>query len=127
MMHLQRICFDYHFPWHMIETLGLSIQDGLTHVANLCDVQNSFILDGWHLSDISGVFLPENCSVYVVYAPYDAIIDQYRIPVLNRAMHKKMFDKWYRFDYQIFPQVRFILNQGGFVETSFEQFCDTIS
>lgn len=115
-------CFDAMFHWHIIETLGLSSEVNLRHIAQQC-IQPKYVLDGWHLSDKVGQFLPEGASVYVVYAPYDQIIRQYRVEVDHFDQHIQMFDKWYKqINYAGLPNVRYFLNCGDFVETSAQDF-----
>src|SRR4051812_21762650 len=80
-------CFDELFHWHLIETFGLSIESNLVHIRNVCQASDKFVLDGWHLSDKDGLFLPAGAVVYVVYAPYDQIISQYRVPVYEHEEH----------------------------------------
>jgi len=114
-------CFDSLFQWHTVETLGLSTEANMKHVSNFCNADR-YVLDGWHLSDKKGKWLPEGSSVYVVYASYDHIIDQYRVPVRDREQHRHMFKKWY---YEIdYPSLssRYFLNEGQFTETSEEEF-----
>lgn len=116
------ICFDALFQWHLVEALGLSLEANLRHVASVCTAPK-FVLDGWHLSDAEGGLLPESV-VYLVYAPYAQIIDQYRVPVSSHDVHRPMFQKWYfEVDYRRFP-TRYFLNCGEFVETTQEEFTD---
>lgn len=115
-------CFDALFQWHLIETLGLSIKSNLRYVREHCDSQK-FILDGWHLSDKEGNYLPDNSAVYVIWAPYDRIISQYRIPVMHYDEFRDMYHKWYcQVNYSAFPRVRYFENQGNFLEISAEKF-----
>lgn len=112
-------CFDELFQWHMVETLGLSTEANLCHVSNFCTASR-YVLDGWHLADKEGRWLPD-ASVYVVYATYNQIIEQYRIPVSRQEEHWSMFKKWYHeIDYPSLKS-RYFLNEGqghNFVETS---------
>ena len=113
-------CFDSLFKWHQIETLGLSIEANFKHIQETC-VSEKFVVDGWHLSDKDAKYLPENAIVYVVYAEYDQIIDQYRVEVTDHEQHRDMYEKWYGIDYQTM-NVKYIKNDGNFVETSYEEF-----
>lgn len=115
-------CFDALFPWHQIETFGMSITKALLHVAKSC-VANQFILDGWHTSDLECKLLPQT-SVYVIYSSYNHIIDQYRTLVLDREEHFSMYTKWYSYKNL---KARYFLNQGDFIETSFQDYLDFIS
>ena len=115
-------CFDALFQWHLIETLGLSSSENLQHIKKSC-VADKFILDGWHLSDASGKFFPDDVCVYVLYSEYDRIIDQYRVSVTDKNEHKNMFKKWYHeIEYSAFPQVRYFYSDEVFEETSREKF-----
>lgn len=122
-----RYChFDWLFPWHLIETFGLSTSAALEHVRNNCS-RSPFVLDGWHLADKEGEYLPEGSCVYVVYAPYEQIISQYRIPVTDPEEFRMMYDKWYRtVPYEKLPGTRYFLNAGEFVETSRESFLSSL-
>lgn len=111
-------CFDALFQWHMVETLGLSTKANLRHVSKVCTGER-YVLDGWHLSDPTAKLLPD-ASVYVVYATYSQIIEQYRIPVRCQEEHWSMFKKWYHeIDYPSLKS-RYFLNEGqsDFAETS---------
>lgn len=116
-------CFDALFPWNDIETFGLSTEEGLRHVRESC-IGPKFVLDGWHLSDSTGEFFPPDAEVHVVYAPYDQIISQYRVPVEEHDQHRPMFRKWYHdIKYPSFQSSNFIRNEGhSFIETSLEDF-----
>jgi hypothetical protein len=116
------ICFDALFPWHQIEGFNLSISEALAHVNWFCT--NDFTLDGWHLSDPTGLYFPWDCMVYVVYAPYEKIIGQYRVEVTDPNQHRPMFDKWYRgVDYpRLRCPVRYFENTGDFEERSVTDF-----
>jgi hypothetical protein len=118
------ICFDEHFQWHLIETLGLSIEANLNHIKKLCNqTKQKYVLDGWHLADRSGDYLPEDSYVYVVWAPYEKITSQYRIPVTDPEEFRSMYTKWYcEVDYQKFPKIRYFENKQDFIEISSNQF-----
>lgn len=88
-------CFDAMFRWEQIETLGLSIEANFKKIQQTCTA-DKYVLDGWHLADKEGLFLPEGARVYVVYAPYDQIIEQYRVEVWNHEQHRPMYHRWYR-------------------------------
>ena len=115
-------CFDFLFPWHLIETFGLSITEALRHVSNKC--QGNFVLDGWHLADKNGKLLPKDAKVYVVYATYEQIIKQYRVPV--DTSHLFMFKKWYGIDYAGL-QARYFENTGQFVERTRDDFTSMLA
>lgn len=112
-------CFDALFPWHTIEGLGLSTHAALQNIQTLC-IEDSFVLDGWHLSDPDCLLFPKGAVRYVLYSTYDQIIDQYRVEVKNHMDHHGMFRKWYHRDFD--EQTKFILNDGNFSETSFDDF-----
>lgn len=119
------VCFDELFQWHLIETLGLSIKCNLQYVKDFCDglKKQKYILDGWHLSDKSGMYLPKDVAVYVVWASYEKIISQYRIPVVDIEEFRPMYRKWYcEVNYFDLPNVRYFENNGDFVEITEEQF-----
>ena len=120
------LCFDALFPWHLIETFGLSISETLRDVVKNC--VPPFVLDGWHLADKTGMFLPKKAKVYLIYAPYEQIINQYRAPVFDRSDYLPMFYKWYyEVDYFALP-TRFFWNQGvDFVETGAKEFKDFLA
>lgn len=114
-------CFDALFEWHTIETLGLSIAANLKHLSKTC-TESRYVLDGWNLADKEGKYLPEGTVVYVVYAPYEQIIEQYRIHVNDPDEFRPMFRKWY---YEIeYPrlQSRYFANEGTFIERTEEEF-----
>lgn len=116
------LCFDALFPWHVIETFGLSISEALQEVSKNCIPP--FILDGWHLGDKEGKYFPESTKVYLVYAPYEQIVDRYRVPVFDRSDYTSMFRRWYyEVDYDSLS-TRFFRNDGDFVETSTKEFKD---
>jgi|688.fasta_scaffold30507_9 hypothetical protein len=118
------LCFDQMFHWHLIETLGLSIQENLRHIKNQCDnIQNSYVLDGWHLGDNRGLFLPTDATVYVLWAPYKKIISQYRIHVSDPEEFRHMYNKWYyETDYKQFSKVRYFENNIAFQEITQSEF-----
>lgn len=109
------------FDWGSVETLGLPPSAILSEIGRVCD-QDKFVIDGWHLSDSEGEHMPVGSVVYVVYAPYEKIISQYRIPVNNPEEYRNMFAKWYSIDYARFPGVRFFENTGDFEERTYEDF-----
>lgn len=112
-------CFDALFQWHLIETLGLSIEANLKHIQKVCS-EDRWVLDGWHLGDKEGEFLPVGSTVCVIYSSYQKIIDQYRVPVVEPLVH--MYRKWYGINYEAFAGTRYILNDGDFQETSFSHY-----
>jgi hypothetical protein len=111
------LCFDGLFNWHEIETLGLSCSASLKHIAEIMGSHEKCVLDGWHLTDPRGELAPQDAVFYVIYAPYDQIINQYRVPVDYREQHRHMFIKWYA-DFSVFlRKMRFFKNDGAnFVE-----------
>lgn len=115
-------CFDAYFHWHAIETLGLSISANLRYLNEIC-VAKKFVLDGWHLADKHGEFLPVDTRIYVVYAPYQQILRQYRVPVRHQEEFLGMFRRWY---YEInYPSLRtryFLNTEEGFCETEESEF-----
>jgi hypothetical protein len=121
-------CFDALFQWHLIETLGMSVEANLGYVRDKCDELDCFVMDGWTLADQKGQFLPQDTRVYVIYAPYEQILSQYRIPVLDHEEFRPMFKKWYLdIDYDLFPATRYFLNAGEFVETTKDDFMRSLS
>lgn len=115
-------CFDALFQWHLVETLGLSIAANLEHVRDSCDAVK-YVLDGWHLSDKEGVIIPQGASVYVIWAPYERIISQYRVPVSHHEEHRQMYRRWYcDIDYDSLPGVRYFHNEHRFKEITRDQF-----
>lgn len=120
-------CFDAMFKWHQIEALGLSAEANFKHIQESCDAER-FVIDGWHLSDKNGKYLPEGSRAYVVYANYDRIIRQYRIAVDDHEQHRHMYEKWYGIDYQAM-NARYYLNESEFKETNYDEFriCTTAS
>lgn len=115
-------CFDSLFQWHCIETFGLSITENFKYIQNQC-VADKFVLDGWHLADSKGEYLPEGVVVYVVWAPYDHIVSQYRVKVYEHEEHRSMYKKWYLdIDYNRFSGIRYFSNLGKFEEISQNDF-----
>ena len=116
------MCFDALFHWHEIETLGLSCSESLKEIA--ASMEGCCVLDGWHLSDEFGELAPRDAVFYVVYAPYQQIISQYRVPVERPDEHQGMFLKWYKKDFGAFRNtVRYFLNTSkSFVETSSDDY-----
>jgi len=114
-------CFDALYPWHLIETLNLSISRSLKSVADHC-VATKFVLDGWTLADTAGSLFPDNVTVYVVYRPYIEIISQYRKDVSNVNEYRPMFKKWYTVDFSKYAAVRYFRNSGIFEETDDSEF-----
>jgi hypothetical protein len=92
--------FDALFHWHAIETLGASIDRNLQEVQKSC-VAPKFVLDGWHLADPLGEFLPRDSAVYVVYSSYLRVTENYSNRSAWRGyertfwQHVPMFHKWY--------------------------------
>lgn len=114
-------CFDALFHWHLIETLGFSTKANLEHIRDRC-LTEKFVLDGWHLSDKDCNYLPYGAKVYVIFAPYDQVVKQYRIPVTDHEEYRVMFEKWYfQIDYARLA-ARFFLNTGDFLEITRDQF-----
>ena len=113
-------CFDSMFHWWTIESLGLPVDVNLQEVSKNCTAEK-FVLDGWTLADESGDYLPLGAKVYVIYAPYEQIISQYRIPVGDPEEFRLMFNKWYGVNYKTLG-ARYFRNEGLFVETGEEEF-----
>lgn len=113
-------CFDLLFHWHLIETCGLSTDANLEEIRDGC-TEPKYVLDGWHLADAEGRLLPQ-AVVYVVFADYDRIIDQYRVPVRDRMEHWQMFCRWYQIHYEHFPHVCYVENTGKFEQRTPEYF-----
>jgi hypothetical protein len=87
-------CFDYLFPWALVESFpDLSIDEALKHT--LIDLPEHYVLDGWHLADIQGDLLPEDCEIHVLYDHHQNIIDRYSVPVVALDNHREMYKKWY--------------------------------
>ena len=115
-------CFDALFQWHLIETLNLSTSENFKYIQQFCHA-DKFVLDGWHLADKEGRYLPRGVAVYVVWAPYQKIISQYRIPVTNPEEYWPMYNKWYcEIDFKKLPSVRYFQNINVFEEITREQF-----
>jgi len=114
------LCFDALFPWHEIETFGLSVSAAMTYVGMVMASHEQFVLDGWHLSDQEGGEFPSNTTSYVLYAPYERIVGQYRAPVDDPEQHRVMFEKWYSIKHP--SPTRYFVNDGSFVETSEDEF-----
>lgn len=119
-------CFDSLFEWHLVEGLGISIDANFQYVNQIC--QNpKFVLDGWHLADKEGVFLPKSAKVYVVYCSYEQILRQYRIEIKDRQEYHLMYKRWYQdVDYQAL-NARYIRNEKEFKETDYEEFYEVCS
>ena len=115
-------CFDAMYPWHTIETFGMSITSALTRVASQC-ISDKFVLDGWQTSDLEGRLLPESV-VYVVYTSYEEIIEQYRISLTLPMSCFHMFQRWYSYSNH---NARYFLNRDDFVETTYDEYRDFIS
>ena len=113
------ICFDALFPWHMMETFGLSFSHAMEFVKKKCDFEK-FVLDGWHLGDKQGCYLPENTTVYVLIIPYEKIIEQYRVPVDDPEQHRCMFRQWYSIKYP--SPTRYFTVGDGYLEISENDF-----
>lgn len=112
--------FDKLFPWHMIETLGLSFDAAMQQVKDKCESMPKFVLDGWHLGDQEGRYIPKDTTVYVLISPYEKIIEQYRVPVNFFEQHRHMFRQWYSIKYPS-PTRYFTVSDGSFVEiTNFD-------
>jgi hypothetical protein len=114
-------CFDALFHWHSIETLGLSASANLQELSKICTADR-YVLDGWHLSDKEGRYIPEGAVIYVVYASYEKIVEQYRVPLGSSEEVRPMFHKWY---YEIeYPRLhcRYFANEGIFLETTEKEF-----
>lgn len=119
------LCFDALFDWYSIETLGLSTSTSLAGIADIMSKEEKIVLDGWHLGDIEGAYLPGDSTVYVLYADYERVINQYRIDVRHPEEHRHMFKRWYyEVPYERFPRVRYWENLGEFTEREAEEFQD---
>jgi hypothetical protein len=116
------LCFDALFRWHEIETLGFSPTKNLEYISSL--MTGPCVLDGWHLSDPHGGLMPRDAVVYILYAPYRQIIEQYRVPVREYYEHHMMFHRWYKIEPTAFQnKLRYVRNTvGSFIETTYEQF-----
>lgn len=116
------ICFDALFPWHQIETFGMSITSALGYVAKKCSDQ--FVLDGWHTADLKGNYLP-SCTVYVIYTEYNRVLRQYPRQALHHLEYFPMFKKWYSY---ASIESRYFYNQGDdFIETNLQDYCNFVS
>lgn len=115
----QYICFDALFPWYDIELFGLSTSASLKSIRDSCI--GSFVLDGWHLSDSVGKYLPVGTTVYCLFADYEFIVKQYRIPVTEYDEFRMMFHRWYNKSLK-FIDVRYWKNTGTFDEVSKDDF-----
>lgn len=119
------LCFDAMFNWHLIETLGLSIETNLKHISKICDAVPNFVLDGWHLSDETGSLFPADTVAYVLYDDYDSIIRRYRVSVEDKMQHLPMFLKWY--DLKLEIPVRFFKNNMSEIrETESKEFTQCV-
>lgn len=95
-LNVPYFCFDYLFPWPLVESFAdLSIEEALKHTINVCEKEDNYVLDGWHLSDISGSLLPEDCEIHVLYDHHQNIIDRYSAPIVASDNHREMYKKWY--------------------------------
>lgn len=59
--------------------------------------------------------IPMGFQPYVIYAPYDQIVAQYRVPLDSHEEVRQMFWKWYRFPVN---NARYFRNDGDFIETT---------
>ena len=95
-LDLPYFCFDYLFPWNLVESFpDLSMDEAIKNTIRTLSKESSYVLDGWHLSDIKGTLLPEDCEIHVLYDHHQNIIDRYRVPVVALDGHKEMYKKWY--------------------------------
>jgi len=95
-LNVPYFCFDYLFPWALVEGFAdLSTEEALKHTIAVCEKEDSYVLDGWHLSDIHGDLLPEDCEIHVLYDHHQNIIDRYTTPVVSSDNHREMYKKWY--------------------------------
>lgn len=119
-------CFDNLFEWHQFECLGLSAEMNFRHICEICQ-SPKYVLDGWHLADKEGKYLPKNSRVYVVYCSYEQIVDQYRIEVKQRDEYLMMYKRWYSdVDYEKL-HARYVKNdKQQFIETDRQEFEDEI-
>lgn len=115
-------CFDALFHWRLIESLGLPVEENLLEVSKSC-IAERYVLDGWTLADKEGDYLPKGASVYVVYAPYEQIISQYRIPIDDPEEFRGMYQQWYGVNYKTLG-ARYFRSEGlqSFVETGADEF-----
>lgn len=116
-LHHKYHCFDALFQWHLIESFGLSIKENFIYINDICK-EEEFVIDGWHLSDLKGDFLPKDSTVYLIWSPYKKILSQYRIPVFNYNEFFDMYKKWYSNLKSPSFKIRYILNDGDFVEVN---------
>lgn len=119
-------CFDSLFEWHLVEGLGVSIDANFFYVNQKCQGEK-YVLDGWHLADKDGLFLPKDTRVYVIYCSYEQIIKQYRVEVKNREEYLLMYKRWYQDVDYLKLNARFIKNDGDFRETKYEEFYEVCS
>lgn len=118
-------CFDAMFHWQLIESLNLSVDLNLQEISKKC-IADRYVLDGWTLADSKGEYLPDGVCVYVIYASYDKIISQYRIPVNDSEEFRTMFHRWYDLDYKTLV-ARYFRNEGSyFIESNIEEFYSLI-
>lgn len=95
-LNAQYFCFDYLFPWSLVESFAdLSIEKALKHTIAVCEKEDNYVLDGWHLSDIYGELLPEDCEIHVLFDHHLDIINRYTTPVVAVDQHREMYKKWY--------------------------------
>lgn len=114
------LCFDYLYPWHIVESFpDTSIPDVLDHIKQLCEHEESYVLDGWNLADTEGKYLPDGSTVYVIYDSIDNILQRYRVDVIAKDEHREMWRKWYLVDFSRFPRVRYFHHTK---ETDYEYF-----
>ena len=119
-------CFDALFDWHAFECLGTSVKSNLLYIGENCK-EPRYVIDGWHLADKEGKYLPENSRVYVVYCSYEQILDQYRVEVKHRDEYLMMYKRWYLGVNYEKLNARYIKNaREQFVETSTQEFLDEI-
>lgn len=108
-------CFDALFPWHLIETFNLSISSTLRNIKCYND---SYVLDGWHTSDLEGDLIPTKSKIYVIYSEYETILKQFPREVNYKELFH-MFEKWYSFEKL---NARYFYNKGDFQETTFVEY-----
>lgn len=117
------ICFDEFFPWHDIETLGISAKQYLIKIRDM--LSDKCILDGWHLSDKNFNLLSKEIKVYAVYSEYDFIVNNYRGKINGPLAYENMYDLWYTRDLKVDKYIR---NKGNcFIETSFDEYLEIIN
>lgn len=125
----QYFCFDAMFHWHDIETLGLSITENLRTINENIEVASGrWVLDGWHLADAKCQLVPTDATIYVVFARYPDIINQYRVVVSDPQEHLGMYRKWYSpGNFSGLSEVRYFYNNGSdFLETDETEFQDVV-